>query len=127
MKIITRALMFIFMATLVFGCVSMGSQRMLLDKSVTFDQYDKIKRIVVEEAANNGFSTLTSEVKPSEHNGWKGQLYFKLVTPAGTDQLYAEMSKRDGHIMLYIHGGGTRANPDRAIKAIRARLEKEGM
>jgi hypothetical protein len=98
-----------------------------LSKDVTFAQYDKLKRIVVEEAASNGFSELTSEIKPSKHNEWQGQLYFKLETPHGTDQLFVELSNKDNRILVYIHGAGTRTNPDSAIKAIQERLGKEGM
>ena len=123
----SKSMLVICIALFISGCVTMGSDRFLLDKNVTFEQYNKIKQIIVEEAGSNGFGTLTSEVKPSEHNNWKGQLYFKLVTPNGTDQLFAELSKREGNILVYIHGAGTRANPDSAAKAIRARMEKEGM
>ena len=105
----------------------MGSQRLLLNQDVSFEQYDRIKHIVIEEAASNGFSELSSEIRPSEHNNWEGQLYFKLITPNGTDQLFVELSKREGKIMVYMHGAGTRSNPDSAIKAIQSRFDKEGM
>ena len=125
-----KAVKGIFVLLVVFlisGCVTMGSQRLLLNQGVSFDRYDEVKHIVVEEAASNGFSELTSEIKPSKHNNWEGQLYFKLVTPNGTDQLFVELSKKDGRILVYMHGAGTRANPDSAIKAIQERLDKAGM
>jgi hypothetical protein len=126
MSTINRVLM-ICITFFISGCVTIGSDRFLLEKSVTFDQYNLIKQIIVEEAGSNGFGTLTSEIKPSEHNNWEGQLYFKLVTPNGTDQLFAEFSKKEGQISVYIHGAGTRSNPDSAAKAVRARLTKIGV
>lgn len=113
--------------TLISGCISGGTERLLLNEKVSFDRYDEIKHIVVEGAKLNGFSELTSEIKPSKYNNWEGQLYFKLVTPNGTDQFYAEFEKRNGKILVYMHGAGTRANPNSAIKTIRDGLDKAGM
>ena len=123
----SKSVLVICIILFISGCVTLGSERFLLNKNVTFEQYNKIKTIIVEEAGSNGFGTLTSEVKPSEYNNWEGQLYFKLVTPNGTDQLFAKLSKKEDQIMVYINGAGTRANPDSAAKAIRARMAKEGM
>ena len=60
---------------LISGCLSVGSLGLKLDDNVSFEQYDQIKRIVVEEAASNGFSTFTSEIVPTEYNNWKGHWY----------------------------------------------------
>jgi len=84
--------------------------------------YPEMRRIIIEEAANNGFGTLTSEVKPSQYNDWKGQLFFALVTSNGTDQLFVEFERQANGVGIWIHGAGTRANPESAAKAISARL-----
>lgn len=102
------------------GCITLAHDRTALRSGLVQSKYDKIKKIVLEEAANNGFSQLTSEIKPSEFNEWKGKLYFALKTPNGTDQLFVEFD-RDS---VYMHGAGTRSNPDSAIKGIRARIDK---
>jgi len=110
------------------GCsLKIANERILLNENVSFNKYEEIKKIVINQAKSNGFSELTSEVKPSKYNNWDGQLYFKVVTPSGTDQLYVEFSKKDSRIMLYMHGGGTRANPNSAIKSIQGRLDEENM
>lgn len=106
------------------GCVTLGSSRLLVKQDVFAAKYEAIKRIVLEEAANNGFGQLTSEVKPSEFNGWKGKLYFALVTPNGTDQLFVEFQRQGDSVSVYTHGAGTRANPDSAARAIEARLRQ---
>ena len=109
------------------GCVSIGSQKLLLNQDVSFEQYDKIKHIVIEEAASNGYSKLMSEVKPSEYNNWKGELYFKTETIYGTDQLTVEFEKVGEGISVYIHGAGIRGNAESATKAILGRLDKAGL
>mgnify|MGYP001588631348 FL=1 len=94
-------------------------------KENTFaSKYSSIRKIVIEEAANNGFSTLTSEVKPSQFNGWKGQLFFQLVTPNGTDQLFVEFEKKNEGVSVWAHGAGTRGNASSAAKSITARLSQ---
>ena len=102
------------------GCITLAHDRTALRSGLVQSKYNTIKKIVLEEAANNGFSQLTSEIKPSEYNEWKGKLYFALKTPHGTDQLSVEFNKD----AVYMHGGGTRSNPDSAIKAIRARIDE---
>ncbi len=106
------------------GCVTLGSEQLLLKQAVFSSSYAHIKSIVLEEAANNGFSQLTSEVKPSEFNQWKGKMYFALVTPNGTDQLFVEFQRQGDSVSVNIHGAGTRGNPDSAAKAITARLRQ---
>ena len=76
----------------------------------------------MEEAANNGFGALTSEVKPSEYNDWTGRLFFQLKTSNGTDQLFVDFNRVDTGVNIWIHGAGTRSNPDSAAKAIQARI-----
>lgn len=109
---------------LLAGCVTLGSERLQLSESTFSSQYDKIKAIVADEASKNGFGQLTSEVKPSEFNGWKGQMYFSLQTPNGTDQLFVEFARQGFNVSVYMHGAGTRANPDSATKAIATRLRQ---
>lgn len=121
----TSSVAILLILCILTSCVTMGSQRLVLRQNLfTSANYTSVKQIVVEEAANNGFSQLTSEVRPSEFNGWKGQLYFALVTPNGTDQLFVEFLRQGEGVSVHMHGAGTRANPDSASKAIAARLRQ---
>ena len=122
-----KSMLVVCIVFFVSGCISMGSQKLLLNQDVSFEQYDKIKHIVIEEAASNGYSKLMSEVKPSEYNNWKGELYFKTETIYGTDQLTVEFNKVGEGISVYIHGAGIRGNAESATKAILGRLDKEGL
>jgi len=101
----------------------MGNQRFAMKANTFVANYPKIKKIIVEEAANNGFGALTSEVKPSEYNNFEGRLFFQLKTTNGMDQLFADFKRTENGVNIWIHGGGTRANPDSAAKAIEARLK----
>ncbi len=112
----------IFAVLLLQGCVSLGSERLVIEEDTFASKYSSIKQIVIEEAANNGFSTLSSEVKPSQYNGWDGRLFFQLVTPNGTDQLFVDFKKSAEGISVWAHGAGTRGNANSATKAIAARL-----
>jgi hypothetical protein len=105
------------------GCVTTGRGAVVFSRGLQPGEYESIKKIVVEEAANNGFRELTSEVKPSEFNNWKGQLFFSLKTPNGTDQLFVEFERQASGVVMKMHGAGTRSNPDSAIKAISARVK----
>lgn len=107
---------------LLTACVASGNAKFLLKQDFVIRNYPQIRGIVVEEAANNGFGTLTSEVKPSEYNDWTGRLFFQLKTPNGTDQLFVDFNKVDTGVNIWIHGAGTRSNPDSAAKAIQARI-----
>ncbi len=111
-------------ACAVAGCVTLGSARFSLTQEYFLENYPQIKSIIVEEAANNGFGALTSEVKPSEFNDWTGKLFFQLKTANGTDQLFVEFSKDPNGVNIWVHGAGTRSNPDSAAKAIQARLSR---
>lgn len=111
-------------ACVVAGCVTLGSAKFSLAREYFQENYPQIKSIIVEEAANNGFGALTSEVKPSEFNEWTGKLFFQLKTANGTDQLFVEFSKDPNGVNVYVHGAGTRSNPDSAAKAIQARLSR---
>ena len=122
-----KSVLVICIVFLISGCISVGSRKLLLKQDVSFEQYDKIKHIVIEEAASNGYSKLMSEVKPSEYNNWKGELYFKTETIYGTDQLTVEFNKVGEGISVYIHGAGIRGNAESATKAILGRLDKEGL
>lgn len=108
----------------VSGCVTMGSGRLVLRQDLLANQCDTIKKIVIEEAANNGFSQFPSEIKPSQFNNWRGQLYFALITPNGIDNLSVNFKMKGDKISVYMYGAGTRANPDSAIKAITVRLSQ---
>lgn len=108
----------------VSGCATMGSGRIMLRQDLLVNQYDTIKKIVIEEAANNGFYPFPIEVKPSQSNNWKGQLYFSRATPMGTDQLFVNFKSQGDKISVYMYGAGTKANPDAAIKAITVRLSQ---
>ena len=108
------------------GCGTMGVARFTLGPDLFDDnQYETIRKIVIEEAASNGFSRLTSELKPSKYNNWKGELYFKTETIYGVDQLTVEFKKVEEGICVYIHGAGIKANAESAEKAITARLDSE--
>lgn len=121
---VTKAVVGVLIAMTLQACVTMGSQRFALKPETITANYSQIKQIVVEEAANNGFKELTSEIKPSEYNDWKGQLFFQLKTANGTDQLFVEFKKMGTGVSVYVHGAGTRSNPDSAAKAIQARLSQ---
>lgn len=121
---ISKLLIFAILTVILNACVSVGNARLLTGQDEFIRNYPRIKSIVIEEAANNGFGTLTSEVKPSEFNDWKGQLFFSLVTPNGTDQLFVEFERKADGVVIWVHGAGTRGNPDSAAKAISARLSK---
>lgn len=114
----------IFVVLLFQGCVTIGSERLVIKEDTFTGKYSSIRQIVIEEAANNGFSTLTSEVKPSQFNGWKGRLFFQLVTPEGTDQLFVDFEKKTEGVSVWVHGAGTRGNANSAAKAIAARLSQ---
>lgn len=105
------------------GCITTGRGAVVFSRGLQPGEYESIKKIVVEEAANNGFRELTSEVKPSEFNSWKGQLFFSLKTPNGTDQLFVEFERQASGVVMKMHGAGTRSNPDSAIKAIASRVK----
>ena len=112
------------LTSILTACVSMGSAHLLATQEELLKNYPQIKQIVIEEAANNGFGTLTSEVKPSEFNNWEGELFFQLKTANGIDQLFVTFRNRPQGVDIWVHGAGTRSNPDSAAKAISARLAK---
>lgn len=123
-KPLRRIFLAFAMVLSITSCVTLGSSRLLVKRDVFATKYESIKTVVLEEAASNGFSQLTSEVKPSQFNGWTGQLYFALKTPNGTDQLFVEFKPQGDNVSVWAHGAGTRANPDSAAKAIEARLRQ---
>jgi hypothetical protein len=104
------------------GCGTIGNQRLIMKEDTFQTKYSTIKQIVIEEAANNGFSTLTSEIKPSEYNNWKGRFFFQLKTAGGTDQLFVDFKKTPEGISVWTHGAGIRGDANSAAKAIAARL-----
>lgn|GEM_PF-1217510 len=114
----------LFLGASITGCVNIGDERLTLKEDVFATKYSTIKQIVVEEAANNGFSDLTSEVKPSQYNDWKGSLFFQLKTANGTDQLFVDFQKEADGVSVRVHGAGTRGNANSAAKAIAARLSQ---
>lgn len=111
-------------AAVLAGCISTANTKFLVKRDSFNRNYNEIKAIAVQEAANNGFGTLTSEVKPSEYNDWTGRLFFQLKTANGTDQLFVEFRSQDDAVNVWVHGAGTRSNPDSASKAIQARVGK---
>lgn len=114
-----------FVLTIVLhACATMANSQFIIKETTFSANYLRIKKIVIEEAANNGFRELTSEIRPSQFNDWNGQLFFSLVTPNGTDQLFVEFEKKNNGINVWIHGAGTRSNPNSAAKAIQASLKK---
>lgn len=119
-----KAFLCIFVVSLFQGCVTIGSGRLVMKEDTFASKYSSIKQIVIKEAANNGFSTLTSEIKPSQYNGWEGRLFFQLVTPNGTDQLFEDFKKKAEGVSVLAHGAGTRGNASSAAKAIAARLSQ---
>lgn len=104
------------------GCITVGNERLVIKEDTFQAKYSTIKQIVIEEAANNGFSTLTSEIKPSQYNNWKGRFFFQLTTAGGTDQLFVDFKKAPEGISVWTHGAGIRGNANSASKAIAARL-----
>ena len=112
---------------LLTGCgITVANQRLLLPQDLVDNKYETVRTIIIEEAANNGFGTPASEIKPSKYNDYKGRVYFKLTTGMGTDQLTVELEPKGGKVSVYIHGAGTKGNADGAVKAITARLEQLG-
>lgn len=103
------------------GCgMKMGDSKLDIKPELVLNKYDTLKAIVIEEANNNGFSQLTSEIKPSKYNEQRGRLFFSLITPFGTDQLIVEFD--NGNISM--NGAGLRSNPESAIKAITFRIKE---
>lgn len=92
-----------------------------LPANATATKFDKIKKIAVEEAGKYGFPQLTTEIRPTKHNNFEGNLIFKTETSHGTDSLFLDFEKKD---VLCVHGGGLVARPDTAIAAILERLDK---
>jgi hypothetical protein len=111
-------------ALLTQGCISVGNQRLVIKEDTFEAKYPAIKQIVTEEAANNGFGELTSEIKPSQYNNWKGRFFFQLKTVNGTDQLFVDFKKEPDGISVWVHGAGTRGDANGASKAIAARLSQ---
>jgi hypothetical protein len=115
------------LVSLMAGCgITVANQRLLLPQDLVENKYEAVRAVILEEASNNGFGTPASEVKPSKYNDYKGRIYFKLQTGMGTDQLTVELEPKDGKVLLYVHGAGTKGNADGAVKAITARLEQLG-
>lgn len=103
------------------GCgMKMGDSKLDIKPELVLNKYDTLKAIVIEEANNNGFSQLTSEIKPSKYNEQRGRLFFSLKTPFGTDQLIVDFD--NGNISM--SGAGLRSNPESAIKAITFRIKE---
>jgi len=97
------------------GCGHLVQKQCLqLQSGQVSAKYDKIKRIAIEEAKNNGFDGLPNENKPSKYNDYVGQLLFQLKTADGTDSLFV----RFNHDNVCISGAGMVARPDTALKAI---------
>jgi hypothetical protein len=117
-----KVLVSIVVVSIITACVSIGNTHLLGTQEEFKRNYPQIKQIAIEEAANNGFGTLTSEVKPSEFNNWEGELFFQLNTANGTDQLFVTFRNLPQGVDIWVHGAGTRSNPDSAAKAIAARL-----
>ena len=63
---ISKALVGVLVAVILTACVTVSSLRLTLKPETITANYPRIKQIVVEEAANNGFRELTSEIKPTE-------------------------------------------------------------
>jgi hypothetical protein len=110
----------------VIGCASLkiGKGEIDLREDLILNEYIKIRRIVIEEAAKNGFPTLKSEVKPLEINGWKGKLYFILKTEAGWDNLTVKFKRKGDKFVIEMVGASTVANAKGAVEGIKARLSE---
>ena len=108
------------------GCASltMGRGEISLREDLILNEYVKIRGIIIEEAASNGFPALRSEVKPLEINKWKGKLYFTVKTAAGWDNLTVKIQRKGDNFVVEMIGAATVANPKGAIKAIEARLSE---
>lgn len=109
---------------IITGCVSVTTRKISLREDLILNEYVTIRRIVIEEAANNGFPTLRSEVKPLEINKWRGKLYFTVKTAAGWDNLTVKIKRKGDNFVVEMVGAATVANPKGAIKAIEARLSE---
>jgi hypothetical protein len=99
-----------------------GGTDVTIKQAIFEKKYNTVRKIILDAAAENGFSQLTSEIKPSAHNDWKGKIYFALKTLSGTDQLEVEFTRKDNLMSIHMFGCGTRSNPDSAIKEIETRL-----
>jgi hypothetical protein len=104
------------------GCVSIAQIK--LREDLILNEYAKIRRIIIEEATNNGFPAVRSEVKPLEINGWKGKLYFTLKTEFGWDNLTVNIKRKGDSFAIDMVGAGHVANAKGAIEAIKARLSE---
>jgi len=110
----------LFTLLLVVGCgLKMANSKIGLEQTVVVNNYDSLRKIVIEEATNNGFSNLT-EVKPSKYNNWEGRINFIN----NNDIFKAEILKDGDKYLLYMHGGTTSANLDGAIQAITQRVNE---
>jgi len=112
----------LFLLIFIAGCVRMGRGQINLREDLVLNEYVQIRKIIIEEAANNGFPTLKSEVKPLEINGWKGKLYFTLKTEAGWDNLTVNIKRKGDNFVIDMVGAATVANVKGAVKAIKDRL-----
>lgn len=106
------------------ACVSMSSQQFAIKPEVFNANFAQIRQIIIEEAANNGYPQLSSEIKPSEYNNYEGKMLFMLNNGMGTDSFVAEFKRANGGIAVWVHGVGAKTNPESAAMAIEARLKK---
>jgi hypothetical protein len=116
--------MILLLLLFVIGCVSMGRGKISLREDLILNEYVKIRRIIIEEAAKNGFPTLKSEVKPLEINGWEGKLYFTVKTDAGWDNLTVKFKRKGDKFELDLIAAATVANSKGAVEAIKTRLNE---
>lgn len=117
-----RRIFFLAIVLIVAGCGSVASRDLYISEDVLATKYTSIRSIVIEEAARNGYSNLTSEVIPTAANNWKGTLYFTTKTTHGTDNLEVEFQNRGGNHRIWIHGAGAVADADGAADGMRARI-----
>lgn len=105
--------------TMLTGCANQVGHHcitMLDNRGITY--HDKIKRIAIEEAANNGFEGVGLYVKPTKRNNWTGELKLVHKRSADTDWLSLEFEKN----MICFRGIALEAKTKEAVSAIKDRL-----
>ncbi|MBI4635625.1 MAG: hypothetical protein HY727_04685 [Candidatus Rokubacteria bacterium] len=77
---------------------------------------------MIEAAALHGFPNFTSESRPSDLNGWKGDLYFSRETRAGVEQLFVEFAPSGDVVAVGLFAVASGSTSDQVIRAITDRL-----
>ncbi len=82
-------------------------------------QHDKINKIIIQEANNNGYDIKQIYIKPVKNNNYEGKLFMHHNTTSGTDIF--EITYKNNEVCMF--GGGSEARADLAVKEILNRLQ----